>query len=326
MKFRLPCVSLGDFEKLLDFAFRPQDSIGQEYLLKMLILTNYFQCQHLVDVCCSEFRHYITPITCTRVLLFAGHFQILKLRTQTLLYIVDHLPEIEKDDLSALPVDFLLEIIQHPAAVINQNHDSMYDPVEDKTMYDPVENEHQLLCLALCKINTLEHHQKSELIPKFLKAVHLPLMSLTFLNSLQEQLDEFAGTSDLITEAIKTIHVLEYREWYLPRYKEKKYLKMSSQENAINVNGKRSNHYSPCFLLNGIPFFVYGFSENGENIFTIESPLLKLNLPYDFEVIAIISGGNHARYQYFSGDIVKSWGAIPDFNQVIGVLTRARIY
>ena len=59
-----------------------------------------------------------------------------QLRRNCFLFIVENLPAVNKDDLSALPVDLILEIIQHPTA------EMYYDDYEEseKQLFDLIWN------------------------------------------------------------------------------------------------------------------------------------------------------------------------------------------
>ena len=66
--------------------------------------------------------------------------------------------DIKRDDLSAVPIDVLLQIVGHPAFVIEK---------------DPVQNE--LACLELFrnKVESFSRRDRHEWIPQILRAVHL---------------------------------------------------------------------------------------------------------------------------------------------------------
>ena len=117
--------------------------------------------------CCEFLKTFTNVQNCVQLLDIAVKLDIIELKKNSILFIVDNLPGVNKDDLYALPVELLLEIIQHPAACMAEG--------------DGIESEKQMFYLIWDKIKTLQEEAKVKYIPKMLKAIHLPRTDKDFL-------------------------------------------------------------------------------------------------------------------------------------------------
>ena len=135
-------------------------------------------------------------------------------------YVVENPLEINRNDLSAVPFDVLVQIVGHPAFVI-----------ED----DPVQNE--LACLELFKNQLFRSSRpkRHEWIPQILRAVHLPVIAKEYDLSYNKSKKSNTGAPalDLILRHSHNIPKLdelfwlainenksahETLEWYLERF------------------------------------------------------------------------------------------------------------
>ena len=240
----------------------------------MATLANYFGSEKLLDKCCEFIKTFTNLQNCVKLLEVAFQLNILQLQKNCILFIVDYLPEVNKDDLSTLPVELLIEIIQHPAAAISHN-----DDVE--------KNEEQLFHLSLNKIKCLPEEQKNKYIPKVLKAIHLPVTFEHFKFFLLREFGHISEAKDLIMKAGEETDVSETREWYLKRVTQVTSVKLKKHSKPIEVDGIMVSTYSECVLITGLPFFVYATSPNeGEKEYHVGSPwaIEHLELPYKMKV------------------------------------------
>ena len=206
----------------------------------------------------------------------AFKLDIPKLKNNCILFIVDHLLEVSKADLSALPVQLLLEIIQHPDAVICDG--------------DAQENEKQLFSLIWNKIKFFSSEEKIKLIPRVPAAVHLPVTDKYFLFFLLRQFEHIPEAKELIMKAGELTNPSEGREWYLTRYKDEAKVQIWKQDKLIEINGKATDEFSDCVLIKGFPFFIYATcpdEKKNERKYYVESPIAieHLGLPYKVTVL-----------------------------------------
>ena len=269
----LPFVGPEDLRLLLRYAYSGEENLRKENVFQMAALANYFGCEKLLNKCCEFIKTFTNLQNCVKLLEAAFQLNILQLQKNCILFIVDHLPEVNKDDLSALLVELLIEIIQHPAAAMS------YD--------DDEKNEEQLFHLSWDKIKSLPEEQKNKYIPKVLKAIHLPFTFEHFKFFLLREVGHIPDARDLIMKAGEKRHASETREWYLKRVTEVTWVKLKKPGKTIEVDGIVVNKYSQCVLIKGFPFFVYATSPSkGEKEYHVGSPwaIEHLGLPYKMKV------------------------------------------
>ena len=265
----LPCIGPEDLRLILKYSYSGAANLNKENVFKMMLLANYFGSEDLLDRCCDLLKHFTDLENCVKLLEAAVQMNINKLRENCTLFIVDHLPEITKDDLSVLPIEPLLEIIQHPAAVLDNS--------------DSEESEEKLYHLICGKIQCCSQDKKDEFVVKVLKAIHLPQTSKHFLFFLLKEFGHIPEARELIMKAGEKIHPFETREWYLERAKSTAEVKTSVRDKEIEVNDIATDDYSECVLIKGFPFYVYATSPSEEEKeYHVESPVAieHLGLPY----------------------------------------------
>ena len=156
----LPFVGPEDLKLILRYAYIEQIHLSKDNVFKLAVLDNFLGSKNLMNRCCDFVKQFINLQNCIELFEATFEMGISQLRKNCLVFIVDHLQELSKDDLSALPVDLILEIIQHPAAVAS---------------YSATESEKQLFHIIWNKVKSFPEEQKTQWIPKVLKATHLPL-------------------------------------------------------------------------------------------------------------------------------------------------------
>ena len=194
-----------------------------------------------------------------------------EVRANCFVFIVDHLSEVNRDDLCALPVELLLEVIQHPAAVMDPD--------------DAAESEKQMFYLIWNKMESTPEETKMEYVPKILKAIHLPVTDSIFLFFLLKLFAHIPEARELIIEADKKVDLPETREWYLERRDDGVWMMTNTQVKPMKINEIRTKEYSRCVLIKGFPFYIYMTSscnDEFEQEYHVESPwaIEHLGLPY----------------------------------------------
>ena len=188
----LSCISPEDMTLLLKFAYKGETDIHQENVHKVTILAKYFGTEYLLDQCCRFMSQFKGDKGSNKMIKFAECYEIQKLKInlittsfteEKILY-----PELDK-----LPVNSMLEVIRHPAAVICDN--------------DPMQNE-----VMLARFSSED--EKGDHILKLLESIHLPQVSAAFLDTVEMQFSHIPGVKNLIKEARKEIDPAETREWY----------------------------------------------------------------------------------------------------------------
>ena len=116
---RLPFLTVAELNMVRKYVYNGEANLTKENVFKMALLANYFGIVDLLSICCSFIKRFTNSENCVKLLEVADQLNIIQLRENCFLFIVDHLSKINIDDLSALPVDVLLEIIKHPAAVLH---------------------------------------------------------------------------------------------------------------------------------------------------------------------------------------------------------------
>ena len=250
----LPFVGPDDLRLILKYAYSEKPNLSKKTVFRMAVMANYFGSQNLTEKCCSFIKTFTNVHNCFKLLEAAVQIDINPLKKYCVLFIVDYLSKVNKNDLSALPDELLLEIVQHPAAQM------VYDNV--------AESEKQLFHLIWGKVKCFPEEKKAEWIPKVLKAIHLPVTSKDFLFFLLREVGHISEARDLTMKAGEDIKVSERREWYLKRFKNEVLVPLfkcgeTSEEHGlrcdkpIDVNSRISDEYSECVLIKGSTQFLH---------------------------------------------------------------------
>ena len=268
----LPFIGPEDLRLILKYVYRGEADLTKENVFKMAIMANYFEGKDLMHKCCNFLKNYTNTQNCVNLLKFAVQMNINQLRRNCFLFIVENLPAVNKDDLSALPVDFILEIIQHPAAQMCYGNYK--------------KSEKQLFNLIWNRIKCLPEETKTIYIPKVLRAIHLPKTNMKFLFFLLKEFGHIPEIRQLIIEAEKETDASETREWYLMRSNRSAWVTVEKHNKPIEVNGITIDEYSVCVLVKGFPFFVYAIVPNSSRKrYHVESPVAIEHLGYPYKVI-----------------------------------------
>ena len=114
----LPFVGPEDLNLILKYAYCGEVNLSKDNVFKIAVMANYFGCDVLMDKCCNFIKKFTNLQNFGQLVDMACHLDMNQLRKNCVLFTVDHLQNVNKDDLSSLPVDVLLGIAQHPATVI----------------------------------------------------------------------------------------------------------------------------------------------------------------------------------------------------------------
>ena len=283
----LPCVEPDSMNVILDYAYNGKIDLAKEDVLKIIVLANYFMCEVLIHQCCNFIRQFTTVYNCARILQFALNYDINQLKESTKLYIIDHIKNIYEVNLEfhELPVDLMMDVVQHPAAVICPS--------------SPVENEKQLFALLWRKISRLPEDQQKEYIPKILKSVHLPVVGEDYLALLEKKVGHIEGIEDVIEAASmarKTVDARESREWYLPRHKSSNIeLNLIERDTPLQIDDKKydTKHYSSRVLINGVSLVAYGAEEKGSYVINIDD---SAGLDNQYKITAMCHNETYTTY------------------------------
>ena len=293
---RLPCVSPEDFKLILKYAYSGRVHLVKENVWQMTVLANYFGCKNLLDRGCEFIKSFTNVYNCVCFLEVAFRLDINQLKKDLLLFVTEYVAEVDKDDLSALPVELLLEIIQHPAAVMDHG--------------DPSGNEKGLFRLVWNQLKSFPPESKTEYIPKLLKAIHLPLTDKYFLFFLLREVGDIPQARELIMRAGEEIDPAETTEWYLERYSNMASVKVSRRDKALE-NGYRN--YSRCVLIKGFPFYVYAVFPcyvQDNTCLIVDSPVAIEHLELPFKVIVSVKPDSDWEWSsvntYHNGIVHKS--------------------
>ena len=269
-EIRLPFVSEDEIALLLEFVYSGKTYITRENVLKAIILANYFDVESLLDLCCDFIRKCNIKGDAMKLLQFADSFGITKLKNLATIFVAGRLRKMENlyVEFSKLPVDLVLEIIRHPAAVICD--------------WRPADNEEQLFQLALSRLASED--RMSDYIPRLLDAIHLPQVSPAFLKTISAQFGQVPEVKDLIEEAKQEVDPGETQEWHLPRFDSPTLLKITHQDRPIVVDGSETREYSSCVLVKGLPVFLY---------LTPEGRQVGVECPSQTDPLGLFSSGSH---------------------------------
>ena len=249
----------------LNYIYSGKAELTRTNAHKILMLANFFGSTDLVAECSSFTRKFINVKNCVKILQFAYQNNLELWKEWCGSFVVENLEKVSGSnlDFGDLPVEEVLQIIKHPAAVISEK--------------SPAENEKQLFMLVWNRIRHADA-EKLKYLKQLLEAIHLPQLDAETMNHVQEwvQKDQPEDVMSLIEEAKKAkkqFTTIEEREWYLPRYKSKGTVKITENKDPhIFDNAEITSHYSQCILIRGFPWFVSVEKKEDKNVFHLESP------------------------------------------------------
>ena len=261
-------------ELFLNFVYTRKVSLDKDNALKILKLANDLQCNDLVEECSHFIRKFIDIKNCVKVLLLACKKNFGNLAESAEKFIVENLEKVEASNLEFgdLPVDVMLHLVEHPAAVIC-----------DKNCQ---ENEKRLFMLVWNRIRHSEQ-EKQKYMAHLLQAIHLPKMDQDIL----EYIENIAGENPQLQEIIERAKIapspLEIIEWYLPRYKSKGTVKITENETALVVDETHeTKYYSPSVLIQGFPWLIYAIKTDGQSELHLHSPSKVEEMGFGHNIIA----------------------------------------
>ena len=189
-------------------------------------------------------------------------------------FIVENLEKVEALNLEFgdLPVDVILRLVEHPAAVIS-----------DKNCQD---NEKRLFMLVLNRIRHSEQ-EKQKYMAHLLEAIHLPQVDRDVLEYIENIAGENPQLQAIIAKAKKPVDASEIRDWYLPRYKSKGTVKITENEVPLHFDETReTKFYSPSVLIQGVPWLVYVIKNDSQSVLHLDSPSKVEEMGFRYKMIA----------------------------------------
>ena len=309
----LPFVSPEDLRLILNYAYSEEPNLSKYNVFKVMDMASYFGSQNLTEECCSFIKNFMNKQNCFKLMEVAFQMDFNQLKKYCIMFTVDYLPEINEDDLSALPVELLIEIVQHPAAVIFHNSCAPkpfkpFDYYLKRDRGDDAVSEERMFHLIWNKVRRFPEETKTEWIPRVLKSIHLPQTRERFLSSLLREVGHIPEARDLIMKAGEVNDASETREWYLRRCKDAAWVplfkcgktnlfevRQFKCDRPIEVNGATSDEYSECVLVGGFPFFIYATysTTKKEKEYHAESPWAIEHLGLPYKVILEVSNNEY---------------------------------
>ena len=288
---RLPFIGPEDFRLILKYAYTDELNLSKDNVFKVAVMANYFGSDNLQDRCCNFVKKFINLKNCLKLFEMVSQLNINQLRRNCLLFLVDKIEEVNTKD---IPVEALLEIIQHPAAVIVKNLNTFGD------------REKHLFHLVWDRVKYFPEQKKTALIPKILKAVHLPLTDKHFLFFLLSKFEHIPGAKELIMKAGEEVHPSETREWYFGRSSDVARCMVYEHDKRVQINGIGVYEYSTCVLIKGFPFFIYVTSPfENEKEYHVDSPVAIENLGLQCRVIVMLKlDGEYVRVNTYHNGVV----------------------
>ena len=261
-------------ELFLNFVYTRKVCLNEDNALKILKLAKDLQCDDLVEECSHFIRKFIDIKNCVKVLLLACKKNFGNLVESAEKFIVENLEKVEASnlDFGDLPVDVMLRLIEHPAAVICEKNCQ--------------ENEKKLFMLIWNRIRHSEQ-EKQKYMAHLLQSIHLPKMDQDILEYIENIAGENPQLQGIIMRAKKTPSALEIIEWYLPRYKSKGTVKITENETALVVDETHeTKYYSPIVLIQGFPWLIFAIKTDGQSELHLHSPSKVEEMGFGHKIIA----------------------------------------
>ena len=258
----------------LNFVYTRKVCLNKDNALKILKLANDLQCSDLVEGCSHFIKKFINVKNCVKVLLLAYQKGFGYLVESAENFIVENLEKVEASNLEFgdLPVDVMLRLIEHPAAVIC-----------DKNCQ---ENEKKLFMLVWNRIRHSEQ-EKQKYMAHLLEAMHLPQVDRDVLEYIEKIAGENPQLQEIITKAKKPVDASEIRDWYLPRYKSKGIVKITENEVPLHLDETReTKYYSSSVLIQGVPWLIYVIKSDGQSVLHLDSPSKVEEMGFGHKMIA----------------------------------------
>ncbi len=184
----LPKTDVFTIEALMEFAYTGKVSVTHENIERITKAANFFGMTKLVEKCVGVITQGINEHNAVEILEFADHISNEGLKECAKMYFIKNLEKISKKNLDIMDMSpsLLLEIITNDAAAIDQ---------------DPTENEERLFQMGWNNLQSKSDEVWKEYVPKLLRAVHLPLVSESFLQDLSRKVEDHVEARELVEEA-----------------------------------------------------------------------------------------------------------------------------
>ena len=261
-------------ELFFNFVYTRKLSLEKGNALKILKLANDLHCNDLVEQCSHFIKKFIDIKNCVKVLLLAYQKNFRYLVESAENFIVENLEKVEASNLEFgdLPVDVMLRLVEHPAAVLC-----------DKNCQ---ENEKKLFLLVWNRIRHSEQ-EKQKYVAHLLEAIHLPQVDRDVMEYIENIAGENPQLQEIIARAKKAVYASEIKEWYLPRYKSKGTVKITENETALVVDETHeTKYYSHSVLIQGVPWLIYVMKTDGQSVLHLDSPSKVAEMGFGHKIIA----------------------------------------
>ena len=245
-------------EFFLNFIYTKNVDLNKDNAPKILQLANDLQCDDLLLECSRVIQKCIDVKNCVKVLTLSYEKNFGHLVESAANFIVENLEKVAKNlDFGDLPVEMMLQLVKHPAAVIIDKN--------------AAENEKKLFMLVWDKIKYTDS-QKEKYMADLLEAIHLPQMDRETFGYIETNAGEIPKVKEIIAKAKNPVEVTEIREWYLPRYRSKG--TVSIKENAVDLTPDKTlatKHYSQSILIQGVPWIIYIIKTDDQSVLHLDS-------------------------------------------------------
>ncbi len=240
----LPKTDVSTMELLMEFAYTGKLGVTNKNIEKIMKAANFFGMGQLLERCVDILKPRINKHNAVEILEFAEHISNDVLKQCAKQYFIENFEVISKKNLDVMDMshDLLLEIIEDDATVI--------DP-------DPTENEERLFQLGWNNLQTKSDDIWEASILKLMKAVHLPLVSDSFLCDLTRKIEDHPEAMKLAEKAKlqkKTglhsetqVSIEETVRWGMERFQKfgRAFVKC---DNMINQTTELEWHGPPVFV------------------------------------------------------------------------------
>ncbi len=252
----LPKTDVSTMELLMNFAYTGKLGVTNKNIEKIMRAANFFGMSQLLEKCVDVIKPRINKHNAIEIIEFAEHISNDALKQCAKQYFIDNFEVISKKNLDMMDMshDLLLEIIEDDATVI--------DP-------DPTENEERLFQLGWNNLQSKSDDMWNAAVPKLMKAVHLPLVSESFLQDLTRKVEDHEEAKKLIEKATFLKKTKMYNQetirWGMERFHKAGKVSVSCN-NMVNENKCSEWQGQPVFI-SGEPFYLVAeietFTDNG---------------------------------------------------------------
>ena len=262
----LPMTDLSTMQSLLDFAYTSKIKVTDKNIEKITSAANFYSMPKLLKMCVNYIEERIDISNSIEVLEFAEHISSNDLKAFAKNYIIQNFDAIATRNLDIMEMSpsLLLEITANN---------------ETALCCGPTENEERLFQIGWNNLHSQPDNVWNTLIPKLLKAVHLPQVTDEFLKSITRKVSNHQEAMALVEEAkIKKSTIQEYKptkempvidgnlQWCMKR---------SGRQGQISVRcggiknkacgSDRSKSYGEPALIGGVMWCLYTDVRNPRN-------------------------------------------------------------